>query len=129
VINKELFKIGGELVGANLYTQTTHMAAMMCPALSMYLRYGAAPPAPVDMVRFPSRHTPHCACWARHMHPNSHTASPVKRRANASPIVHAPTHRPGTGQSGTDQGASRCLRPPLGRRAAQGQLNASAAVA
>jgi hypothetical protein len=52
VLNKDLATVeGGEAVGSTLVDTPTYLAAVMCPALTLALRYGAKVPDAVDLVR------------------------------------------------------------------------------
>jgi hypothetical protein len=53
VLNKKVGIVPGEIVGASLISSPPQLAALLCPAMTMLLRYqGAKPPAQANLVRF-----------------------------------------------------------------------------
>lgn len=56
VLNRELASIKGEVFGQTLANTPTHLAAALCPALTVLLRFRGAPPPPrASLVRDSAR--------------------------------------------------------------------------
>jgi hypothetical protein len=52
VLNRKVATVPGEITGASLINSPPQLAALLCPAMTMLLRYqGAQPPAQVNLVR------------------------------------------------------------------------------
>lgn len=51
VLNRDMVTIKGEIIGATLAEIPTNVAAMVCPALAIAMRYGRQVPQPVSLVR------------------------------------------------------------------------------